>query len=282
MLRHYSFLLNHYSVILLFILSVLLLVTSCSTSRKTAVGPLTDINADVLLQKMTEHELEFQTFAARFSASYQEGESRASFSGTLRIHRDSIVWLSFSPAMGIEVMRVAITRDSVKVLDRISKVSVIQDFRYLHRWVNGPLDLGMIQALLTGTCLAYTDGDHSRAYVDKKLYRLDCTRAYPDADSISGPDQAELPQSFQIWLEPENFKVVRTFVKETQGATQTMEASYMDFKLSGEQAIPSEANFLVKDGRHQMELSLRYARVKLNESLTFPFTIPEDYTRVTE
>ena len=282
MLRHYSFLLNNSFFILLFTLSVPFLFISCSTSRKTAAGPLTAIRADALIQKMMDSELDFQTFAARFSASYQEGETQASFSGTLRIRSDSIIWLSFSPVMGIEVMRVVITRDSVKILDRIRKVSVIRDFMYLHRWMEGPLDLDMIQSLFTGNCLAYTDENHARAYIDRDLYRLDCTGTGPDADSVTGTEQAEPTQPFQIWLEPENFKVVRTFVQETQGATQTLEASYRDFKIAGEQSVPSVATFLVQDGRHRMELSLSYARVKLNESLAFPFTIPENFTRVTE
>lgn len=282
MLRHYSFLLPDSLFILLLTLSVPLLFISCSTSRKTVAGPLTAIRADVLIQKMKDSELEFQTFATRFSASYREGKSLTSFSGTMRIRNDSIIWLSFSPGMGIEVMRVAITRDSVKILDRIRNVGVIQDFSYLHRWVQGPLDLSMIQALFTGNCLAETDGNHAWAFVDRRLYRLDYTGVNPDADSVSDTEQAETRPPFQIWLDPENFKVVRTFVKETQEATRTIEVSYRDFEMTGGQSVPSEATFLVQDGKHRTELSLRYVRVKLNEPLTFPFTIPEDYTRVNE
>lgn len=282
MLRRNPFLFNNYLIISILTLYISILFTSCGTSRRTAVGSLTATSADILLQKMRDSELVYETLAARFSATYAEGEIQASFSGTLRILRDSIIWLSFSPGMGIEVMRAAITRDSVKILDRIQKVGVIQDFGYLHRWVKGPLDLGMIQALVTGNCLAYTDVDHSSAYADRNLYRLDCAGTYPGADSASDPQLAEITRSFQIWLDPENFKIVRTFVHEMKGATQTIEASYIDFKMAGEQAVPSEVTFLVQDGRHRLELSLRYVRVKLNETLSFPFTIPEDYTRVTE
>jgi hypothetical protein len=239
-------------------------------------------SADILLQKMRDNELVFQTLAARFNATYTEGEVEASISGTLRIRRDSIIWLSFSPAMGIEVMRAAFTRDSVKILDRIQKVAVLKDFRYLRRWVSRPLDLDMIQAMIIGNCLLYSDGDHSSVYIDRSLYRLDCAGADPVADSVSGQGPAEIIPPFQIWLDPENFKVVRTFIKETQGSTQTMDARYLDFKMTGEHMFPSEATFLVQDGRKRLELSLRYVRIRLNENLSFPFTIPEGYTKVTE
>lgn len=125
---------NNYLIIRIIILSVPFFFSSCGTSRKTAVEPPAAVGTNILLQKMSDSGLAFETFSARFSATYSEGETEASFSGTLRIRRDSIIWMSFSPAMGIEVMRAVITRDSVKILDRIHRARCCHGF-----WVYPPL-----------------------------------------------------------------------------------------------------------------------------------------------
>lgn len=71
-------------------------------------------------------------------------------------------------------------------------------------------------------------------------------------------------------------------MKETQGKDRDMEAIYTDFKMAGEQTVPSGLTFRLRDAGRRLELSLHYIRMKLDEPLAFPFSIPEDFTRVTE
>lgn len=273
---------NNYLIIRIIILSVPFFFSSCGTSRKTAVELPAAVGTNILLQKMSDSGLAFETFSARFSATYSEGETEASFSGTLRIRRDSIIWMSFSPAMGIEVMRAVITRDSVKILDRIHRTSVVTDFGYIRRWVKVPVDLDMIEALITGNCWVCSGADGFRSSVDRRLYRLDFSGTFTGVDAPGDQGRDGIPLPFQIWLDPENFKVVRTLVKETQGKDRDMEAIYTDFKMAGEQTVPSGLTFRLRDAGRRLELSLHYIRMKLDEPLAFPFSIPEDFTRVTE
>jgi len=94
---------------LLTILFVVLMV-SCSPSRKAIKAPIKEEGADYLFKKLKEHELKFTWFTGKFSAEYKNGKKSTSFNGQIRIKKDSVIWLSLTPGLGIEAMRLIITQ----------------------------------------------------------------------------------------------------------------------------------------------------------------------------
>ena len=267
-------------IIRCFFFCLLLIFTSCRTSRKTTGTTLPGASSYLLIEKMKENGLMFETLAAKFSADYRDGANQTSFSGTLRIKKDSILWLSLSPVLGIELMRVVITRDSVKILDRMKATGIVRDFHYLDRWVDYPPDFSMIQEMITGNGFTFADPILTIAAVDGNQYRLEVHKQPQTGEPSDEHEPGGMTSFCQIWLNPENFKVVRTLVQETQGANRTVETTYRDFKMAGEQTFPYEITCTVQDGGRRLELSLHYFRLKLNETLSFPFTIPKDYSRL--
>ena len=55
------------------------------------------------------------------NVEYSEDKGKTSLKGQLRIQSDSLIWLTFSPALGIEAARVLLTNDSVKFINRLNK-----------------------------------------------------------------------------------------------------------------------------------------------------------------
>ncbi|HAR20844.1 MAG TPA: DUF4292 domain-containing protein, partial [Cytophagales bacterium] len=50
-----------------------------------------------------------------------DGTNQFSSPLTIRIRKDSVIWISVNPALGIEVVRALITKDSIFVIDKIHK-----------------------------------------------------------------------------------------------------------------------------------------------------------------
>lgn len=91
---------------LLMAITVLLLTSSCA-SRKKAVKPAP--HAD------------YQWMTAKMNGKLNTENGDIDFSGSIRMRRDSVVWLSASGFMGIENIRAMITQDSVFVLNRMDQ-----------------------------------------------------------------------------------------------------------------------------------------------------------------
>ena len=103
----------------LFILTVTIF-SSCNTQKKLIKAPIREEGADYLFGKLKANELNYRGFTAKFSAEYTNQGKKTSFNGQLRIQKDSLIWLSFSPGLGIEVFRIMITQDSVMFINRMN------------------------------------------------------------------------------------------------------------------------------------------------------------------
>lgn len=90
------------------ILILLLLVSSCSLKKK--------------LPSPMAHAADYQWMTAKMSGEITQVSNLSSFTftGALRMRRDSTVWLSAS-TMGMEAVRVLLTNDSVFMMNRFEK-----------------------------------------------------------------------------------------------------------------------------------------------------------------
>ena len=76
------------------------------------------------------------------------GMSFDNLTGQLRMRNDSIVWLSVTATMGVEVLRAKVSNDSVWVLNRMEKTYLAEPLDSLVAKVSMPLSLPLLQTLL--------------------------------------------------------------------------------------------------------------------------------------
>ena len=66
----------------------------------------------------------------------------------VRMKTDSLIWVSVSMLMGLEAIRLHITPDSLKVLNRLSSTYFLGNIQSLSEQYNFPLTFSQIQQLL--------------------------------------------------------------------------------------------------------------------------------------
>ena len=149
----------------------LLLATSACKSKKIAketedLPPVEEAksdfkicNVDSLYDKIKEADLRINTFSAKVNAETDINNQGNSFTANLRVKVDSAIWMSISPALGIEVARVFITRDSLKFTNRINGTYFKGDYRYLNSLLQIELNFNMIQSILLGNIYLHYSKD---------------------------------------------------------------------------------------------------------------------------
>lgn len=111
-----------------------LLATSC-VSRKKAVTP-------VPLQS-------FEWMTANLDIQAEgHGQSMDNLSGQLRMRRDSVIWLSVTATMGVEVLRVKMDADSVWLINRMDKTYLAEPLHAISLQTGLPVSLPWVQSLL--------------------------------------------------------------------------------------------------------------------------------------
>ncbi|MCU0370941.1 MAG: DUF4292 domain-containing protein, partial [Bacteroidales bacterium] len=81
------------------------------------------------------------------------------------------------------------------------------------------------------------------------------------------------------WLDPESFKISKLDVKEYMKDNRKLSATYGDFQAVENQIYPSALNFEIM-AEDIIDIRINYSKAELNEPLTFPFSIPENYKRI--
>ena len=71
-------------------------------------------------------------------------------SANLRIRKDSVIWLSISALLGIEVARIQITPDSLKLMNRINKTYWTGDFEDVENTYGIPANYEQLEGVLVG------------------------------------------------------------------------------------------------------------------------------------
>ncbi|MEI9910287.1 MAG: DUF4292 domain-containing protein [Bacteroidota bacterium] len=69
---------------------------------------------------------------------------------TLRMYKDSVIWIAVTGLFGIEGLRAFITKDSIKVINKLDKIYTGRSVAYVQEVTGLPLDLASLQDLLIG------------------------------------------------------------------------------------------------------------------------------------
>lgn len=267
-----------------FLFFLLFFLTACTNQKKIVLNNgkciLDFKNAKTLAANLRASEFKFDRLKAKLSIDANIDSSSNSFSMALRMRKDSLIWMSLSK-LGIEGARILITKDSVKFVNTIKGQYFIGDFAYLSRFLNTELDFEVIQSLLVGNSVNfYDDAEKIKPGIDNCQYTLGTIRKYKLRKVMEkGKELKEAAQS--IYMDPETFKISRILFYDFN-PERSFDAQYGAFTVpenSNNQLFPYKMNYVIK-AQKSIKIVLDYNKVQLDEGLSFPFKIQDNYERI--
>jgi hypothetical protein len=261
------------------ILLLLLSVVACKTPRSIIKAPLKNEGEQFLLTKMASAEMRYNYFNAKVAITLiDETKSKTNLSGQVRIKKDSIIWISLSPALGIEAARLVLTTDSIKFINRLDKSYFTGDYNFINQYFGTTIDYDMVQALITGNDLESYEDENFRASVDNLEYKLSATNRFKRKKFLKQKDTPNVLIQ-NIWLNPETFKIMKINMKEYTDENKRLQAAYTDFNNVNGQLVPFNVFFELHGGK-KMDVNLSFTRLELDTEQTFPFKIPENFSKM--
>jgi hypothetical protein len=268
-----------FSVLLFSLYLSSLTFTSCNPRKKIMKVPIREEGADYLIKKLDDHELLFEWFSAKFSADYENEGQKNSFSGLIRIRKDSLIWLTFSPAFGIEVIRMEITQDSVKFINRLNHTYFMGDYDYVNNFLHSNIDFDILQSFLIGNDLSLYENTSFKASVDNGDYKL-ATAERRKLKKFVRNSQEKLRILIQnLWIDPLTFKIIKANVKEIQKPNMKLEANYSDFEDVGNQLFPKKCSFDIT-AVNDIRVAVSFSKISLEGRQIVTFKIPPGYKHI--
>lgn len=265
----------------LLLIASLSLLISCKSTKSTYKQPIKEEGPDYLFEQLSKNELHFDWFMAKFKTDYKHGKKTTEFKGQIRIRKDSVIWVTFTPLLGIEAARLMITTDSVKFMDRMNKIYFVGDYQFVNNYLNTTVDFDILQALVIGNDFQFYEKTKFRASIDNLEYRLSTAGRHKLKKYVKESDIPPQVYIQTIWLDPETFKISKVSIKEIQKENKKLDAYYGDFQEVEGQLYPFAMLFeLSKNIEEKIDVDIKCTKIRINEPLNFPFNIPEKYERV--
>lgn len=243
----------------------LLIVIAAAASRSlgASLQDSTFLNYDSIYSKVSANQLNWRTLSQRCKMSSDDGHSQQDFQATMRMAKDSLVWLSISGALGVEGARVLMTPDSFRMINKIEGEYSVHDFGYLRNWLLFPVGFKMLQQILSGAKLTINE----RATL---ATRQDSTYVlYSEGDNLME----------KIWVDTVNYTIQKILLKDKM-FRQDMDITFEGYSNVSGKPYSLKRTINVNREGNSMELSIDISKVKVNEALTYPFELSDKYKRV--
>ena len=186
---------------------------------------------------------------------------------SLRIRRDSVIWLSGS-LVGIEGVRALLTPDSVRVVMPLQRQFFAGGYRYLSQALGVPVTFQQLQAILLGDYFPAPTGTTPTVVTEQGGQRVSYPQATLLLEQLINLTNGRLQQ----------LKV--TDSSQPRGLT----VDYSDFRPVEPNNLPFAHATLVQarqDKEGATTLSINYTKVDFDrERLNFPFSIPANYKQL--
>jgi len=280
---------NYFFYFLIFT-TCLLFFSACKTRKNVpshaAVKCRLDYkSAKTLASLLNSNQAAYTTLNAKIKANVIADDKNTDFTVALRMRKDSIIWASISPVLGIEVVRFVATKDTLKLIDRLHNNYFIGGYDTLNKMLNTEIDLEILQSLLVGNSVEfYMEDEKLRGGIDSCQYVLGTVRKRKLRKVIQRGKELKEPAQ-NIWLSDSTFRISRILFREFE-SNREFDANFSNFQNadmsegSGKQvSIPFNIVFTVKANKTNV-VNLEYTKASVNKAQTFPFSIPEGYERI--
>lgn len=253
-------------------LLLLVLGIGCRPVRQL-IPVIVDREVEQVLTSMHTAQPTFDFFAARFSGTATLNGMDTDIAGTIRIRKDSAIYISIAPILGIEVARILVTPTQVRLLNRLENTYFDGDMQMLNSMLRADLDYHMLQSLLLASDFPHFSADNFRLSTEQEALRL----SSPARRRIRTTHTRAEPLAHTLWLNPQSYRIMRSELSENS-SNRTVSAIYPTYTTAQGQSLPSELLIAFAEEQSQALLTLRYSRITLDQPQQITFSIPSKYT----
>lgn len=255
------------------------LLTQCGSAKKiqsaiarkdstTVASPSVDTRMDSLRYirevygEIKKNHIDFTSFSAKMKVVFEGNDGkRNDFNAFLRMHKDSVIWVSINALLGIEAFRVMITPDSVKVLNKLDKEIQLRSVNYLQELTHIPFSFFDLQDLLMGNPVYLDSNIVSYKKDPNSISLISIGRMFKDLLTVSNKD----------------YRVLNSKLDDLdESKARTALITYGDYVMRNDVPFPTTRKITVSE-KGRLDIDMQYRQFEFNEQLNFPFAVPRNY-----
>ncbi len=251
-----------------FILSTIVMALSCKPIKNfTSVVKSNTLESVYDSVKLSEPD--YKTLNIKFNVKYEKKSQTMSLKGNLKILKDSLIWVSLSPGLGIEAARLMCTGDSIFLLDKLNESLTKGKYSYLNNLYKLDVDFFSLQSILTNAFFIYPTGKNEKdEFLNSFLVHKD------SVDLSVYRKSAEMVENLVV-INKKSFDIISYFINDITNK-RSLSIKYAN-SAKNQNAFPDLIAIKSNSGEKFLFVDIEYTKVSLNEELTFSFKVPSYY-----
>lgn len=231
-------------------------VVSATNPQPGIIIPSNKVNIDDIIKRETG----FKTFSTKAKSTIELDGNGNDVTLNIRIKKGEIIWASITAIAGIEIARIYITPDSIKLLNRTNSEFIRKPFSFIHEYVGSQIDFNALEAVLVGNSLPFALKKQSKLPSEGNIV-------------LSGvEDNLEYKITYS-----EILKVINILLDNPE-LRQKLEMQYADYTKIADKQIPAFVKITSNIKGKSVLLNMEYSNIVIDAPLDFPFNIPNRYT----
>lgn len=284
---------NKLIICTLLVFATSLILVSCKSKKNVMVKEEPDKNKKIkslsvkkIHQELQENYLDFSTFSSKLNIKFISPDKDQALKANIRIRKDSTIWISIIPALGIEMARVSLTKDSVKFLNKLNSQFFEGDYEYLSNMFHLELNYELIQALLLNELFMYPLPEdsiklrqHFNANNDSLSYFLNSVKV-KKVKRLQKKNKTEGLIDQTVTVNSDFFKIEKIKISDFD-LDLFFDIKYSSFiQNDTTRYFPQQSEIDIKYEEKIVKISLKYSKITLDKPLKFNFSIPEKFERI--
>jgi len=216
--------------------------------------------------KFEVNEFRFDYLSSKAKFKYTDGTNKISAVANFRVKNDSLIWISVSPGLGIELARVLISRDKIQMIDKLKKEYYEFDYATLTKTYGFEMNYELIESVVLGNLL-FIPEKRRDVTSDEKHFSYSKLEGGFGVDHFVGVDSQKLEK-------------LNAFDEVTNNS---ISVNYGSFGKIEDQIVPQSINAKIKfadEKKNDTKIEIEYNRMLLfKEPLKFPFHVSSKYKR---
>ncbi len=255
------------------LLVVIVMVTGCKSPKKVQTVNISERKQhNEFFDAMNEQAFRFSTLTARLNVDLDIPGKELSSRVDLKMIKDSALQLSVVPVLGIEIFRIELTKDSIKIVDRLNKRYMADNYEKMRSETPVAFNFYNLQALFTNRI--FIPGEQ---YIHPTQYQRFTLNQEGAKAEVKITDNLDIQYSFQLDGEE---KLLTTYITDA-GVNHALIWKYSDFRIVSQQPFPLlMETSLSSNGEYKGGLKIYYSRMQVDEPVRMDFAIPDKYRRV--
>jgi hypothetical protein len=287
-------------------LASLVVVAGCRTRKTATARPdPPPRSAERVMERLLENETDtLRYYSARGNVSLKLPDAGRSFKAHIRLVRDSALWVSVVPALGIEVGRVLLTADTLKVLDKLADHYFVGDTAAARQKFGFRPDLQLLQEALLGKAIGITrfaerdekyridreDGMYVLTSREKRRFLKAADEMLPMDTLGVGRDLGERRMErllrkaeerettvLRYWVDPHLYRTTRVQLVDLARDVGA-DVRYGDRGGPEDQYLPRSIHIVITEPGRQASGTLELSRTSTEGPVEMNFRIPDKFT----